>query len=199
MQLFTEKGFTTDHWKSVFPEIQVEFVEEMNIDSDKTATPNELTWIVTQTPGWQNRITHFVKQGNKVIALTRKADLNEFKDAFSSGATGYLDALSNAEMLKLAKQTVEKGAVWLPSPIVNDLIKRTSQKIESKYQPNLDELTQKEKEVAEKVAQGESNHEIAEEMKISERTVKSHLTQIYNKLNLRDRLHLMLYIRGAVN
>ena len=58
--------------------------------------------------------------------------------------------------------------------------------------PELDSLTARELMVARLVAQGESNREIAEALEITERTVKAHLTAIFEKLQVRDRVQLAL-------
>lgn len=199
MQLITENAFTSTLWENSFPEITVHKVEELPKvgDAPRLAIEDDkVIWVVCGIPHWQALIEQAVTAGSKVIALTRFAKIDEFKTSFAAGASGYLEALATPETLKLALQTVESGSVWLPSPIVNQLIATGASLIPQQKEADLSELTPKEKEVALEVATGESNREIALKMKISERTVKSHLTQIYNKLDLRDRMHLMLYIKG---
>lgn len=199
MQLITENAFTSTLWENSFPEITVHKVEELPKvgDAPRLAIEDDkVIWVVCGIPHWQALIEQAVTAGAKVIALTRFAKIDEFKNAFAIGASGYLEALATPATLQLALQTVESGEVWLPSPILNQLIATGASLIPQQKEPDLSELTRKEKQVALEVATGESNREIALKMKISERTVKSHLTQIYNKLDLRDRMHLMLYIKG---
>ncbi|CAN8138784.1 HTH luxR-type domain-containing protein [uncultured Thiomicrorhabdus sp.] len=199
MQLITEKAFTTTLWESTFPKITVHLVENLPTSTQHPildSKSGEIIWVLCGVEHWQNLIQQAINSGAKVIALTRFAQIDEFKEAFAYGASGYLDALSTSETLQLALKTVQGGGVWLPSPIVNQLITTSANLIPQHQEPDLSELTPKEKEVAKTVATGESNREIALKLNISERTVKSHLTQIYNKLNLRDRMHLMLYIKG---
>jgi DNA-binding NarL/FixJ family response regulator len=57
-------------------------------------------------------------------------------------------------------------------------------------------LSDRERQVAQLVASGSSNREVAEQLSISERTAKAHLTSIFEKLGLRDRLQLSLKING---
>jgi NarL family two-component system response regulator LiaR len=66
---------------------------------------------------------------------------------------------------------------------------------------HLDELTDRERDVVRLVAQGRSNHEIAEELVISEKTVKTHVSNILSKLHLGDRTQVAIYAikNGLVN
>lgn len=63
---------------------------------------------------------------------------------------------------------------------------------EAPVDPELNELTSRELMVAEQVAHGASNREIAEALDITERTVKAHLSAIFEKLGVRDRVQLAL-------
>ena len=57
-------------------------------------------------------------------------------------------------------------------------------------------LTKREEEIVGLVAKGYSNKEIAQKLRISERTIKAHLTAIFNKLGMGSRYELMLYKKG---
>ena len=61
----------------------------------------------------------------------------------------------------------------------------------------LDDLTKRERQVAQAVADGLSNREIAERLSISERTVKARLTSVFQKVDVRDRVQLALLLRGG--
>ena len=62
--------------------------------------------------------------------------------------------------------------------------------------PSLDGLTPREKEIVQQIGGGSSNKEIAYHLHVSEKTVKAHLTSIFRKLGVSDRLHLALYVNG---
>jgi len=64
-------------------------------------------------------------------------------------------------------------------------------------EPALDKLSQRERQVAEAVARGSTNKEIARVMAITERTVKAHLTASFEKLGVRDRMQLSLLVNGV--
>ena len=62
---------------------------------------------------------------------------------------------------------------------------------------SFDDLTKRERQVAQSVSNGLSNREIAERLNISERTVKARLTTVFQKLGVRDRVQLALLMRGG--
>ena len=62
---------------------------------------------------------------------------------------------------------------------------------------SFDDLTKRERQVAQSVSSGLSNREIAERLNISERTVKARLTTVFQKLGVRDRVQLALLMRGG--
>ena len=70
--------------------------------------------------------------------------------------------------------------------------------ISSSNAVSLDELTKRERQVANAVADGLSNREIAARLSISERTVKARLTSVFQKLSVRDRVQLALLLRGGI-
>ncbi|MEA1989650.1 MAG: response regulator transcription factor [Pseudomonadota bacterium] len=194
MLLITQTGFKSTTWKTAFPDIELH--TDNSFPSDLTS--HQIIWLVSQIPNWQSWITELSSSGKLVIVLTRKASTEEFKLAFQSGAKGYVDALANPQILQTVYKSVNAGGLWIPENLINQMINIIATKIENENIPDLHELSAAEKLVAEKISLGESNKEIAEELKVCERTIKSHLTSIYQKLNLRDRMHLMLYMQGKI-
>lgn len=192
MLLITQPEFTSTSWKTAFPniELQNKSVIPSNLDN------HQVVWIVSQIPEWQDLVLKATSAGKLVIVLSRKTSDNEFKLAFQAGARGYLEALSNPQILQTVYKSVKAGALWIPENLINKMIHSISPKIESGHSPDLEVLTATEKRVAEKVALGDSNSEVANELNVCERTIKSHLTSIYQKLNVRDRMHLMLFMQG---
>ncbi|BCN93700.1 hypothetical protein THMIRHAM_14850 [Thiomicrorhabdus immobilis] len=194
MLLITQTGFKSTTWKTAFPDIELHTDDGIpgNLQQHQTI------WIVSQISNWQDRVTQLSNSGKSVIVLTRKPSTEEFKLAFQSGAKGYVDALANPQILQTVYKSVKAGGLWIPENLINQMINLIATKIEHKNIPDLHQLTAAEKLVAEKISLGESNKEVAEELKVCERTIKSHLTSIYQKLNLRDRMHLMLYMQGKI-
>jgi DNA-binding NarL/FixJ family response regulator len=127
---------------------------------------------------------------SKVLILTTFDDEEYVKAALKNGAMGYLLKDTPSEELAVAIRAVDKGYSQLGPGIVTKLLTQFSshspQPVLSVPQ-NLVELTPREKEVLRLIAIGDNNREIAQKLYISEGTVKNHVTNILNTLNLRDR------------
>ncbi len=113
------------------------------------------------------------------------------------GARGYFDYSSSVDNLSTAIRCVLMGEVWIERHVISGLIDALSQtpQITEQQQQALDSLSPKEHQVAELVSHGATNKKIAIEMEITERTVKSHLTAIFQKMGIRDRLSLAIFFR----
>lgn len=134
----------------------------------------------------------------KVIVLSNNPDQTEAMQALESGAVGYLHAYAHQNVLKEVLSVASQGGVWLGRDVLKHLITLTTQ---GQSQPDvmeeiLEGLTKREREVALQAAKGNSNKEIARALSISERTVKAHLTSVFDTLKVRDRLHLALVLQG---
>ena len=95
---------------------------------------------------------------------------------------------------------VGHGGLWMPPGLLQRLLAlslRTTPAPSTQPAAALEELTAREREVAAQVALGASNSEIADTLGITGRTVKAHLTAIFAKLGVRDRVQLALAMRGA--
>ena len=96
---------------------------------------------------------------------------------------------------------MQNGEVWFPRNLVPGLIAELQSLLgtgEEALRPKaaLEALTKRQRMVADLVGQGASNKEIASRLKISERTVKAHLTEAYRSAGVSDRLQLALLLRG---
>jgi two-component system nitrate/nitrite response regulator NarL len=114
------------------------------------------------------------------------------------GIVGYANTYISAERLAEATRVVSSGAVWLGQKVMQRLIldsyARAKEKAASNSEEILKSLTKREHEIANLVSQGQSNLEIAANLDISERTVKAHLSSIYEKTKTGSRLNLALLI-----
>jgi len=129
-------------------------------------------------------------------------------DALVHGAAGYCNESEAPELLLLAVKSILKGDIWiqrhLVPKVIGTLIKMKSAPASeikpiasSKYTKLLNSLSNRELDVAKMIRSGESNKTIANALNISERTVKAHLTSIFKKLNVEDRLKLALFIKES--
>jgi len=128
------------------------------------------------------------------------AEVPGFKQAMrlqQRGVRGYGNRHMLLQNLKQAVAAVRAGQVWMPPAIINQMISSMSPAEPEAEQPlPLEELSKREREVADLVAQGLSNKEIADKLFISVRTVKAHLTSIFSKTGCRDRLELAVKIKS---
>lgn len=132
----------------------------------------------------------------KVFALSLKPSFAEGTTLLRYGVKGYANIYLSAPVLGSAIEEIKNDNVWLYPEFVQEMIRRLTRTEKLATQENtLDELTPKEKEVALLVAQGLSNKEIGEELHVGETTIKSHLSSIYAKLDVKDRLALALLVQ----
>ncbi|MEH2061255.1 MAG: response regulator transcription factor [Nostoc sp.] len=137
---------------------------------------------------------HFPK--TKILVLTTFDDDEYVSAALKNGAMGYLLKDTPSEELAVAIRAVQKGYTQLGPGIVKKLLTQFSRVATTQSQPvpsSLAELTPREKEVLRLIATGASNREIAQGLYISEGTVKNHVTNILNRLNLRDRTQAAIW------
>ena len=118
------------------------------------------------------------------------------------GARGYFDNHLPIDKLVFALQGVLHGEVWVERHVISSLIDELTQvtvpvtpSISEKQQQALNSLTPKEVEVATLVSHGATNKMIAHKLEITERTVKAHLTMIFQKMSISDRLSLAIFFR----
>jgi len=131
----------------------------------------------------------------KVLVVTT-FDLDEYVyEALRAGASGFLVKDASAQMLADAVRVVAAGDAMLSPPVTRRLL-GTFARLGGPRGPTrdqVDRLTERETEVLTLIARGHSNAEIAEELVLAEQTVKTHVSRILTKLDLRDRTQAAIY------
>ena len=137
----------------------------------------------------------------KVIALTSFTEDDKVFPAIQAGASSYLLKDVSPDNLVEAIRAVHRGEARLHPDIARKLMEQIAQQASPARESRLDDLTEREREVTNLVAKGCSNQEIANELVISEKTVKTHVSNILGKLQLEDRTQLAIYAikKGLVN
>ena len=128
----------------------------------------------------------------RILILTT-FDLDEYVyEALRAGASGFVLKDDSPEQLIGAIRTVADGDALLSPTITKRVIQKFARMPRPAPPKELDELSEREQEVFRLMARGLSNGEIADELYISETTVKTHVTHILQKLGLRDRVQAVV-------
>jgi DNA-binding NarL/FixJ family response regulator len=128
----------------------------------------------------------------RILILTT-FDLDEYVyEALRAGASGFVLKDDSPEQLIAAIRTVAAGDALLSPTITRRVIQKFARMPRPAPPKELDDLSEREREVFRSIARGLSNAEIAQELYISETTVKTHITHILQKLNLRDRVQAVV-------
>ncbi|MDJ0743471.1 MAG: response regulator transcription factor [Xenococcaceae cyanobacterium MO_167.B27] len=133
----------------------------------------------------------------KVLVLTTFDDDEYVIQAMACGAKGYLLKDTPSEELAQAIRSIYKGYTQLGPGLWEKVNAGANTKV--KTPPEIAELSTREQEVLNLIAQGYSNREIAEELYITERTVKNHVNSILRRLNLRDRTQAAIFVYNNRN
>jgi len=134
----------------------------------------------------------------RIVALSDTPMDEEALELLEAGAVGYCHSHAAGPTLKQVETVVANDGLWVGPGLLKRLI-GTAPKLLPATTPgtaSLCSLSPREREVASLAGRGDSNREIAMELGITERTVKAHLSAVFAKLAVRDRLHLALLMRG---
>jgi DNA-binding NarL/FixJ family response regulator len=132
----------------------------------------------------------------KALMLTASVDEVKIFESLKAGAKGYLSKDSSISDLTKAIRAVHRGELWVERKVLSRFFDQEAA-VNSGASNPLDKtkegLTPREQEILRLLVTGRTNKEIAEELFISEKTVKSHLNSIFRKLNVTRRLQAILY------
>ena len=132
-----------------------------------------------------------------VIVLSNYDEDHYIFEALQAGAKGYLLKDVAADRLASAVRAVAAGGSSLDGSLMDRVVTEFRHlRTGSGPGPGLGRLTPREQEVLQRLVEGRNNQEIALELVVSEKTVKSHLTSIYRKLNVRDRSQAIVTALG---
>lgn len=147
----------------------------------------------------------FSAYGLKTLVIGHNWPEDRQINVLVAGHSGYCEAETAINQLPKAISSILTGDIWIKRHLIPKVIGLLSnfnnlsltqpnqKKIE--FKKKLQTLTLRELDVAKMISKGESNKIIASLLNISERTVKAHLTSIFQKLNVQDRLHLAILFK----
>jgi len=142
-------------------------------------------------------ILHEVSLKKNILVLRSIPDLKEGEILLSHDIGGYGNANMSDDIFLQALEVIQSDSVWLYPELMENIIKKIN-KINTKSELlELKDLTQREKEVAILISKGESNQMIADDLSISQNTVKLHISSIFRKLDIKSRVALAILISKA--
>jgi len=142
---------------------------------------------------------------NKVIIVGEKITPSQQIQFIYEGASGYSDKAIDKQLITRTIEAVLNDEIWLKRQYVPQMLKSvvTKQNFTAKKEQldnnlfaNISILTDREIEVIEHVYNGKDNTTIAEQLHITNRTVKAHLSAIFRKLNVPDRFKLVVFLKN---
>lgn len=125
----------------------------------------------------------------QVLVLSMHRSEHLVREAFAAGARGYLLKSDAATQLIPALEALSRNGSYF-DPGISDLLLRSYLKVGT---PRQSELTERERQIVQLVAEGNSNKEIAAALQISTKTVETHRNNVMRKLNLRSAADLVRY------
>lgn len=184
---FSPAEIHSPRWSQAFPASRLS-------DTAPQANAGEFVWLLLRDELSFIQIQSLSAAGAKVVAMTTIENPQEARLALEAGASGYVHYLAIPQVLEQVAQVVAAGGMWLGADLMRQLVLATARILPTASTPQADLslLTSRERAVAELVAAGKSNKEVARELDITERTVKAHLGAAFEKLRVRDRLQLVL-------
>jgi len=189
-----------NHWKEAFNDSYCTVMEESELYQAFNAAKRQI--ILYDIPSFKENFQEIVDKAKEfnisLFALTGAPSFHEGTQLLDQGVSGYGNSYMAAGNFQMAIEIIGLGDVWLYPEFIQQLIARAKVQPQSPVKDSsLDQLTPKELEVTELVALGMTNKEIAIQLAITERTIKAHLTHIYEKLNISDRLSLALIVKAS--
>lgn len=155
-------------------------------------------FIIIDLTGFKAEI--FKKVSADFMAVSANPTYEEAVAVLGKGIRGYGNKNMLADNYIQAFKAVQSGQIWLPPSILAKLITSVNpgnQQPKEKPEEIKDLLTKRELEVVRLVCLGKTNKEISEDLYISLRTVKAHLTSIFSKTGFRDRLELGIKMKDS--
>lgn len=133
----------------------------------------------------------------RVVVIIPSSDLDSQAEALKLGAVGIVHKEQSPKLLIEAIRQTYNGETWLNQVLLNKILDRGrsngKKPAKALFQLDVDSLTARELEVVKMIGEGLKNKNIAERLTISEATVRHHLSSIYGKIGVEDRLNLVIF------
>ncbi|OZI36331.1 helix-turn-helix transcriptional regulator [Bordetella genomosp. 1] len=148
-------------------------------------------------PAWQAPTWAGALAGLQVIVASPYPNDEQGTQALGAGAMGYCHGYAPTQSLAQVLEVVSAGGTWMGRSLVRRLLQLVSERGQRNGGWTQGLLTEREIAVAHRAAYGQANAQIAAALGITERTVKAHLSAVFDKLGVSDRLQLALLVHGV--
>lgn len=179
-----------------FPESSVTTSTTLSDAEERLANGDfDLILLDVQLPGTHglDGVRHMLDHYPKIpiIVVSGAAKGSDVAQVIEWGARGFLPKTLPSRALASAIETVANGGTYLPADLLSQMLQHEKEQDDA----HLTNLSPRETEILGLLAQGQSNKEIAREIGLQEITVKVHLSSIYRKLDVRNRVEAALHYR----
>ncbi|MEQ8264945.1 response regulator transcription factor [Pseudohaliea sp.] len=195
-QLFLSDGNTlAARWQEAFPHARL---IEPGAAAGIAGAADALLWLdggrIRDRGGLERAARQALEASPRVIVMRPAPSESEAFALLSLGVSGYCHLAASPAQLREIAGVVADGGIWMPPELLRRLLGLSRRVVSPapRDAAGVESLTEKEFAVASLVGGGASNREIAERLAMSERTVKSHLSSIFRKMDVRDRVQLAL-------
>lgn len=214
-----------DRWRQAFQAGQALNVEALLTRLHEQSPAQCMVWLSSADAQWPDYLVRILQAepGTRIVLLSGMPDPLEGLSALNQGVRGYTHAYGVPALLQEVAQAVEHGGLWVGRDLLQRLVGASNAALAERTE--LDKakapvpaetgiasvvvvapvvngwalLSVREAQVARAVAVGRSNREVADLLFISERTVKAHLSAVFEKIGVRDRLQLVLRLAASAD
>jgi two-component system nitrate/nitrite response regulator NarL len=189
-----KQGKLKRQWQTAFPAAIA--LQTLAAVQALPKTTKRLIWLdISGFDDYPALVRQTIVLGAPVVIMTAMPNDNQAYTVLSIGAYGYCHSLATSKQLLEIAAVIVGGGLWVGQGVMRRLLDLTNAnkgETTGEMPAGLSRLTSKELSVAQCVAAGLNNREIAEKMNVVERTVKAHLTVVFDTLGVRDRVQLAL-------
>jgi DNA-binding NarL/FixJ family response regulator len=200
--------------REAFPDVQALAAMALQARCGSLPATQCLVWLSGADALWPTDLSHIrqIQAGVRVVLLSGAPEPREGLNALNQGVRGYAHAYAVPSLLQEVALVVEHGGLWVGPELLQRLVGASNAALARRPIPESVQLSvaadapvgsawaalsAREAQVARAVSAGRSNKEVATQLFISERTVKAHLSAVFEKLGVRDRLQLVLRLAAS--
>lgn len=147
-------------------------------------------------PAWNAPSWPAALNGVRLLAASPSPNEDEGSKVLGAGAFGYCHSYAPHQSLAQVLEVLARGGIWMGPSLVTRLLRILDERSPSDTKWQSSALSEREHTVALRAANGASNEQIGEALGITERTVRAHMSAVFSKLGVADRLQLALLVHG---